>query len=207
MMESMDDFIERLASPTAVPGGGAAAASVAIIAASLNSMVSGITMGKKKYSSRRDMMEEINRRSGLLRNELRDLMKQDEIAFNMIVSAWKMPQSSEEEKKSREKQMAAAIRSAIAVPWRIARASFDILRDSQIIALYGLKSAVTDSMCAAEFSIAAIRGVLQNVAINIRDADDQLRNSEDMKMRIFLEDSENVYRQVRKAVALKMEEK
>jgi|ACXJ01.1.fsa_nt_gi formiminotetrahydrofolate cyclodeaminase len=203
-MENFDEFLERLASPTAAPGGGAASAAVSVIAASINAMVSGITMEKKSYSAFREMMSEIKNRSESAAKDLRKLMKDDETAFNLIVSAWKMPKGTPDQIQERNKKMNEAIRQAVAVPWKIAQKSMVILQDSLLISRHGLKSAITDSMCSAEFSASAIRGVLQNVAINIKDADADFRESESIKMRLFLEDTENLYRSVKKTVNEKM---
>ena len=203
-MEGFDEFLERLASPTPAPGGGAASAAVSVIAASINAMVSGITMEKKSYSAYRDMMIEIKKRSESATADLRALMKEDEAAFNLIVGAWKMPKATGEQIEARNSKMQEAIRQAVAVPWKIAQKSMSILQDSLLISRFGLKSAITDSMCSAEFAASAIRGVLQNVAINIKDADAEFRESESIKMRLFLEDTENIYREVRKTVQEKM---
>jgi formiminotetrahydrofolate cyclodeaminase len=167
-------------------------------------MVSGITMEKKSYSAYRDMMIEIKKRSESATADLRALMKEDEAAFNLIVGAWKMPKGTGEQIEARNRKMQEAIRQAVAVPWKIAQKSMSILQDSLLISRFGLKSAITDSMCSAEFAASAIRGVLQNVAINIKDADAEFRESESIKMRLFLEDTENIYREVRKTVQEKM---
>lgn len=192
----MDSFIERLASPTPVPGGGAASASVAVIAAALNSMVSGITEGKKSYSRFHEQMALIKQRSGENISELRKLMDEDERAFNLIVETWKLPKENEEQQKRRNSALMEASKEAIGVPWKIAAISFQILRDALYLARHGLKSAITDSQCSAEFAIAAIRGVLQNVAINLQNMGKDFRESEEIKMKLFLEDAQSTYAEV-----------
>lgn len=196
----MDSFIERLASPTPVPGGGAASASVAVIAASLNSMVSGITEGKKSYSRFREQMALIKQRSGENISELRKLMEDDESAFKLIVDTWKLPKENEDQQKRRNDALIEASKEAIAVPWKIAAISFQILRDALYLARHGLKSAITDSQCSAEFAIAAIRGVLQNVAINLQNMGKDFRESEEIKMKLFLDDAQSTYAEVTDAV-------
>lgn len=205
-MESFDSFIERLASSTPAPGGGAASASVAVIASGLNSMVSGITQGKKSYSKYAEDMAQINKRSRDMMEYLRTLMAEDEKAFNKIVEAWKLPKNDEKEKEMRNLKMRSATKEAIAVPWKIAAASLQILRDSLYLARFGLRSAITDSQCSAEFAIASIRGVLQNVAINLQNMDYRFRTDEEIKMKLFLEDAENVYSQVTASVREHMKE-
>lgn len=194
-MESLDSFIERLASPSPAPGGGAASGMVAIVGASLTSMVAGLTIGKKGYEENQKMMEHVRTRSNELSSELRELMKLDEDAFNMIVNAWKMPRETSEEKKARQESIEKATKIAIKVPWRIASVSQEILRISALLVTHGNKNAITDAGCSLEFSMAALKGVLQNIRINLKSLkNENLVESERMKMKFFMEDSEEIYR-------------
>ncbi len=193
-MESLDSFMERLASSSPAPGGGAASSMVALVGASLTSMVSGLTIGKKGYEDSQEVVSSIEKRSKELISELRLLMKEDEDAFNLIVKAWKMPKSTEKEKADRQKELEKATRVAIAVPWKIASVSQEILRLSALLVKHGNKNAITDAGCSLEFSRAAIRGVLQNIKINLKSLKDQEKiDSENMKMKFFMEDTEEIY--------------
>ncbi len=186
--------MERLASSSPAPGGGAASSMVALVGASLNAMVAGLTAGKKGYEGSQKVVERIGKRSGELLTELRELMKEDEEAFNLIVGAWKMPKSTEEEKKARAKALQDATSVAIAVPWKIAAASQEILRMAAELVTYGNRNAVTDAGCSLEFSMAAIRGVFQNIKINLKSLKDEEKvESEKIKMKLFLEDSREVF--------------
>ncbi|MCW6169389.1 MAG: cyclodeaminase/cyclohydrolase family protein [Thermoplasmatales archaeon] len=196
MMESMDSFLERLAQPTAAPGGGAASASVTIIASSLVSMVAGLTVGKKGYENHQEKIAELLIRSKEIRSELRRLMEEDENSFGLIVSAWKLPKNTEEEKNKRSLEIAKASLEATKAPWKIASTSQEVLRQAALIARIGIKSAATDAGCALEFSMAAIKGALENIKINLKSVKDEgIKESENMKMRVFMEDSETTYRE------------
>jgi len=194
-MDSFDRFLERLAEPTSAPGGGAASASVSIVASALVSMVAGITVGKKGHEQDEEQLKGIIRRSAELRDELKMLMDEDEIAFNDVVRAWKLPKSTEEEKKKRSTAISVASMGAIRTPWKIASLSQEILRQAELLTRIGIKSAITDAGCAMEFTHASIRGAIENIRINLKSIKDQsILESENIKISVFLEDTEEVYR-------------
>ena len=196
-MESFDNFIERLGSSSPAPGGGAASAMVSIVSASLASMVASLTVGKKKYMEYEEEMKGILQSSEDLKNDLRQLMKDDEDAFNEIMAAYKMPKESDEEKKLRKEKLTGAAKGAIKVPWQIAGKSRDILTLSLKLSEHGNRNAITDAACAAIFAFGAIKGVLYNVRVNLTSLEDKdYVESEKMKMKFFLEDAEAVYNKV-----------
>lgn len=196
-METLDSFMERLSSPSPAPGGGAASALVSITAASLVSMVSSLTKSKKSYANYREEMEHIERRSESLKKELRELMAEDEAAFNLIVKAWGMDKSTEDNARSRKKEIEKASKTAISVPWKIAEASYSIMEMAETISRHGIKSAITDSACAGIFAESAIRGVLYNVAINLKSIEDKdYREMEEIKMKLFLENTSEVMKKI-----------
>ena len=57
----LNEFIEKLASKDAVPGGGSVAALNASLGTSLIEMVANLTIGKKKYLQVNDQMQKNNR--------------------------------------------------------------------------------------------------------------------------------------------------
>jgi len=196
-METLDSFMERLSSPSPAPGGGAASALVSITAASLVSMVSSLTKSKKSYAAHREEMENIEKRSESVKRELRELMAEDEAAFNLIVKAWGMDKSTEDNARSRKKEIEKASKTAISVPWKIAEASYSIMEMAEIISRHGIKSAITDSACAGIFAEGAIRGVLYNVAINLKSIEDKdYRDMEEIKMKLFLENTSEVMKKI-----------
>lgn len=190
----MDSFLERLASPTPAPGGGAASAAVGIVASSLVSMVAGLTQGKKGYEEKQNIIKDVIERSRNLSAEFRKLMVEDEEAFNTLFAAWKMPRSTEQEKTARKRAIAEASKQAIRTPWRIARAAREVMGLSESMASSGIASAVTDAGSAMEFSLAAIKAAILNIEINLKSMQDSdFTESERLKLRLFLEDSVAAY--------------
>ena len=205
-MESLDSFMNRLASPSPAPGGGAASASVSIVAASLSSMVAGLTIGKKGYEEHQELMRKILTRSSEITGELRKLMEEDETAFNGIVSAWKLPKTTDREKEIRAVAIQKATKLAIKVPWEIAEVSREILQNAESLAAYGNKNAVTDAGCALEFSMAALKGAIQNIAVNLKSLnDDVLVKSEKIKIKNFLDDCGKIYNSGMREVEIKIQ--
>ncbi len=205
-MESFDRFLERLAEPSSAPGGGAASASVSIVASSLVSMVAGLTIGKKGHESDESVLKAMLKRSAELRDALRTLMDEDEEAFNGVVRAWKLPKATEEEKRNRANEISKASMGAIRTPWRIACLSQEVLRQAELLSRIGIKGAVTDAGCALEFTRGSIRGAIENIRINLKSINDRtVIESEMIKIRVFLEDSEGIYRKGMETVESKME--
>lgn len=204
-MESFDRFLERLAEPSSAPGGGAASAAVSIVASSLVSMVAGLTMGKKGHEGDESALKSLLNRSAELRDALKSLMDADEEAFNEVVRAWKLPKITEEEKRVRSMEISRASMGAIKTPWRIACLSQEVLRQAELLSRIGIKSAVTDAGCALEFSRSSIRGAIENIQINLKAINDpNVIESEKIKIRIFLDDTEDIYRKGIKTVESKM---
>ncbi len=196
-LESYDSFIERLASSSPAPGGGAASAMVSIVASSLNQMVASLTQGKKKYAEHEAEMAGIVEKSRNVESDLRSLMKEDEDAFNKIIEAMRMPKESDEEKEARRNAMQKAMRGAAKTPWKIAASAREVLELSKKLAEHGNKNAITDAACSALFAHAAIHGALYNVRINLLSIrDEEFVKEERTKLSLFLEDCDRIKSQV-----------
>ena len=187
---TLDVFMEDLASASPAPGGGSASALVSVVAASLASMVSQITLGKEKYSDQWVRMQQISERSRTISSELRNLMKEDVEGFNGVVKAWGLPRKTDEEKKVRKAAIEKASLLAIRVPWRIAVLSRELIDLSVDLARKGIPSAVTDSMAGISLALSAMRSSLYNVLINLKSVTDaSVVESEKLKVKLFLEEA------------------
>ena len=196
-MESYDTFLERLASSSPAPGGGAASAMVSIVASSLNQMVASLTVNKRKYEEYEGEMNSIIEKSKKIDADLRKFMKDDEDAFNEIIKALKMPKNSDEEVKERKDKIVEASKGAIRVALKIASASREVLELALALARHGNRNAVTDAGCAALFAHSAIEVVLYNVKINLNSVKDvEFAREEKSKMSIFMKDCDGLKSEV-----------
>lgn len=204
-MEDLDSFMKRLSSGSPAPGGGAASALVSVVASSLSSMVSSLTLNKKGYETERERMLEIEKTASETSLRLRALMKEDEDAFNLIVSAWALPKTTDIEKNKRKGEIEKATLVAIGVPLKIARESLAILETASYLAAKGNRNAVTDSACASEFAMAAIKGALYNAMINLKSiSNPEDRTELDAKIRLILDTALDIYNDIEKAVKKKL---
>jgi len=169
---SVAGFFDAVASPTPTPGGGTVSAFVGALAATLPTMVAGLTLGKKKYAAHEEAMKEVRRQAATLRGRLLGLARKDSEAFEAVLKARKMAQSTPAEVEARDQAMAAADLGARRVPLETAQACREVLELAVVVAKKGNVNAASDSGVAGLLAHAAAEGALLNVEINLKSAAD-----------------------------------
>ncbi|MFP4456207.1 MAG: cyclodeaminase/cyclohydrolase family protein [Clostridia bacterium] len=164
---SLEDFCKELSSSSPAPGGGSTGALAAALASSLVSMVANLTIGKKKYHEVEKQMKMIKDEANRLTKSLLILVDKDTKAFNKVMEAFKMPKSTQDEKKLRSKAIQHAMMGACEVPLEIARYSVKIASISNKVAINGNKNAITDAGVAARLAEASYFAGVYNVRINL----------------------------------------
>jgi glutamate formiminotransferase len=159
----IEPFIEQLATPTAVPGGGSAAAAGAAMAAGLAGMVASMSRGKKAYVQFESQLSEALARLAVLREELKSAIDADAEAYNAVVKAYK----SEEESADRARLIAAALQQAAAVPLGVAERAAEVARIAAALKPITNPNMKSDLTTAIALANAAIAGALANVDINL----------------------------------------
>src|SRR5699024_6341184 len=97
-------WAQELASKDGKYGGGSAASVVGAYASSLAQFVFELQQGKDKYIENEDQIQEAIQKAENLTEELLDLAEIDADVFEPVIALFKLPQSTEEEKKyQREK--------------------------------------------------------------------------------------------------------
>ncbi|MEA4891400.1 MAG: cyclodeaminase/cyclohydrolase family protein [Peptococcaceae bacterium] len=166
MTETLDLFLEDLASSKATPGGGGAAALAGALGAALGSMVINLTLGKKKYAQHEETLREVLKKTEALRRELKDLIAADAEAFAPLARAYGLPKDTPEELAEREKVMEEALAQAAAVPLEIMKKALEALELQQVLAEKGSRLAISDVACGARLLQAAVSCGEMNVYIN-----------------------------------------
>jgi formiminotetrahydrofolate cyclodeaminase len=115
-------FAEALASEQAVPGGGAAAAVSAALAASLTAMVVRLSLGRDKYADFADLHAEVLAASDTARVRFFELADEDAAAYAAYMAARSMPRETDVEREAREAATRNAARIATKVPLATVRA-------------------------------------------------------------------------------------
>jgi len=156
-VETLDEYLRRLASHDPVPGGGSAAALIGAVAAALVAMV-----GRIASAPLEDVVDEADR----LRDELAAARLRDEAAFAAVVAAQALPKDDEAQVQVRREALDAALQGAAEEPLRAAGLALRVLELALRLSEAKTKALASDVGCAAEFAHAALAGCAYNVRVN-----------------------------------------
>lgn len=165
-METLTDYLTKLASESPTPGGGSAATIVGASGAALVSMVGRICAGSKKYAAQKDFALDLVARADALRESFLSARTADEEAFERVMSAMAMPKVTDEEKEQRASALQSSLRLAAAEPLRVCEMGLEVLSLANQALLIPNRNLVSDVGCAAEFGAACVAAAAHNVRIN-----------------------------------------
>jgi formiminotetrahydrofolate cyclodeaminase len=135
-------FLDRLASNTPAPGGGAASALVGALGAASVAKVAAVSVGKPKFAAHEAELRDRLDHLLAVRQRFLALAAEDEAAF-------------------------ATYMTALRVPLRIMAAAREVLDAAEVIAVIGNPTALGDCGAGATMALAAMRTSLLNVTANI----------------------------------------
>jgi glutamate formiminotransferase/formiminotetrahydrofolate cyclodeaminase len=161
-------FFDQVAGATPTPGGGTVAAFVGALASCLATMVANLTIGRKKYAGAEPAMLELKREALALRTELLALGRRDSEAFEAVLRARRLAQSTPAEQAERASALDAADLEACRVPLETARACTRVVSLAAVAAGQGNVNASSDAGVAGLLARAAGEGALLNVQINLK---------------------------------------
>lgn len=165
-MESLDEYLTRLASDEPVPGGGSAATIVGAMGAALVAMVARICTANPKYAEYAGDARQIVVESDDVRARLSSARDRDERAFGEVVAAQHLPKNTPDEKTARREALENALRAAAEAPLNAAALALEALRLADRVLLIPNRSLASDAGCAAEFAAAALAACAYNVRVN-----------------------------------------
>jgi len=168
----VEPFVEQLAAPTATPGGGSAAAAAGAMAAGLATMVASMSRGKKAYLQYESQLSTAIARLAPLRNELKASIDADAGSYNSVMKAYKAAKADDDE-KSGEAIIEAALKEATAVPLSVAEKSYQVLELAKSLGPITNPNMKSDLTTASALATAAITGALANVEINLASIQDR----------------------------------
>jgi formiminotetrahydrofolate cyclodeaminase len=164
---SVQPFFDKLAGATPTPGGGSAAAAAGAMGAALISMVCNLTIGKEKYADAEAQMNDVLARSEALRVELAQLIDEDAEAFNTVMTAFRLPKNTDEEKTTRKEAIQSATKKATLTPLATARACAEVIELGQVAAEKGNANAISDAGAGVALAQAGLKSAALNVLINL----------------------------------------
>jgi len=167
----VNEFINEVDSKTPAPGGGSVAALAGSLSSSLARMVCHLTVGKKKFKA---LDEETQKSVFTAMNNLENekdlftlLVDKDTEAFNQIMSAFRLPKETEEDKKHRSSKIEEATVVAIEVPREVANTGRLVLASLDVLYQHGNKNCLSDLGVSALLLHTTIVGAIMNMKINL----------------------------------------
>jgi len=166
-------FADEAASESPAPGGGSVSAYVAALGVSLATMVANLSSHKRGWDDRWEEFSDAAERGQKLKDALLRAVDDDTDAFNQIMAAFGLPNTTPEEKTARKAAVQAATRRAIEVPMQVLRLSLESLPLIRQMVETGNPNSVTDAGVGALCARAAALGAFLNVKVNTTGLDDK----------------------------------
>lgn len=160
-------LLDAFAAADPTPGGGSASALAGAVAASLLSMVASMPKSKSNAVAEREALDEANTEIVQLRETLTALIDRDADAYDLVVSAFRKPKGTDDEKIARKAAIQEATRVATEIPVETMKACASLLRLQKIVAAHGNTNAASDVHVAGLLAHAALKGARSNVDINL----------------------------------------
>ncbi|WHT19721.1 cyclodeaminase/cyclohydrolase family protein [Crossiella sp. CA-258035] len=164
--EHVEDWLSRLASAGPAPGGGAAAAMHAAMAAALVEKVCNFTIGRPGYAEHESLVRRVCQEASELRRQAVELADADARAFTSVTEAYKLPTNGEHERMARSAAIQGALVMAAAVPVRTAEVASRVLELVERIIGRSNTAVLSDLAVSASSSGAALASASVHVEVN-----------------------------------------
>jgi formiminotetrahydrofolate cyclodeaminase len=164
---TLRDVLDALRSPEPTPGGGSASALAGAMGASLLAMVARLARPATGIAAEVEELETAGARCEEIANRLTDFVDADSDAYDQVVSAYRMPKGTDEEKTRRSERIQAALRLATDAPLGVMMACSEAIGHADPIARFGNRNASSDVLVGLELLGAGLRGAGFNVEINL----------------------------------------
>lgn len=167
MNEGYMDVLRSVASSEPTPGGGSVAALSLAHAHSLSLMVARLTLAKEKWVEGHDAAKATIELSEPALEEAILLAISDSEAFESVMSAYRLPKETEDEKKQRSEEIRNATIGAALAPLNTASSAQKLLSNLEKQSASCNPNALTDLASASEMALSAAKIASLNVRINL----------------------------------------
>ncbi len=170
---NLREFANELSMDSPAPGGGSIAALCGAMSASMSSMVSNLTVGKKGYEDVQERVKDLAVKAQVLKdNFLRDI-DLDTLAFNRVMDALKMKKKTDEQKEIRLQTIENTTKDATLVPYHVLENCIEALIIAKDVAKHGNQNSLSDAGVAALTAEAGAIGAYDNGKINLPEIKDK----------------------------------
>jgi formiminotetrahydrofolate cyclodeaminase len=165
---SLLQWSDAVAAANATPAGGSVAALASALAASLVSMVAGLTTRREKYAAVHRHAEETLSRAEALRLDLLELARHDAIVVAEFMDALRLPQATEFERTARDAARRAALLEAARVQLELLDLAAEVSGLAEAMVGSGVATAIGDAATASFLAAAACRSAYWSIRSNLR---------------------------------------
>ena len=167
MNEGYMDVLRSVASSEPTPGGGSVAALSLAHAHSLSLLGARLTLAKEKWEEGHDAAKASIEISEPALEEAILLAISDSEAFQSVMSAYRLPKETEDEKKQRSEEIRNATIGAALAPLNTASSAQKLLSNLEKQSAACNPNALTDLASASEMALSAAKIASLNVRINL----------------------------------------
>ena len=203
--QSIVDFNKCVTRKTPTPGGGSVGAVAGSMGASLASMVSNFTTGKKKWDKLFDYMSDIGFEAQEISSSFIKLIDDDSAAYNEVLNAFR--ESKDMNESDAHKHIDRALVKAIDTPKNIMENSLLLLDKIMFLSKNGNENTFSDIGVSLEMIHSSFFAGKYNVLINLGDLNDSAlketyKSFVNEKESIFLKE----YNDIKKIINSKLDE-
>ncbi len=179
------DFVDEVSMDSPAPGGGSVSAVAASMSAALISMVANLSFNKKEFYSSRKKINQIGVKAQLLKSDFLDLVDLDTLAFNNLMSAFRLPKKTDKEIQFRKKEILEHTKLVTEVPLKTLEKTEESIDLALDVLKIGNANCISDAAVASEMAYSAAYGAYYNVRINLLDLREEKSYSNQINHKIM----------------------
>lgn len=164
--KSVQEFVWETASESPAPGGGSISALAGSMGCALATMVANLSSHKRGWDDQTAFFSSWAERGQALADRLLFLVEEDTRSFNLIMEAFQLPKTNEEEITERKRAISEATVYAMEIPVQVMECCFMGFEICKEMALKGMSSSASDVGVGNLMLWAGLQGAHLNVRIN-----------------------------------------
>lgn len=169
---TIQDFLDRLASASSTPSGGAASALMGAEACALGEMVCELTLSRQDYASFHEKAQGYKETFSMARSICLSLMTEDSRQFKEVMKELKKAKSLEGDEKKHARSE--AYKKAVTVPEELAETMCALLPVYNEIFFKGNRNLLPDAVISARLAMTCINACITTIRANLAFIDDDI---------------------------------
>ena len=160
--QTLENYLEDLASKQPAPGGGAAAAFSGAQGAALIEMVCGLSIGKEKYKEHEAELMKTSSRATDIRSRCLELAEEDKIAFTNVMKVYRSKENVQR-----------ALMDAAEPPHELAQLAIEISKIAERTLPISNSNVASDLEISMLLATATLESSILNIEANLKHITDE----------------------------------